>query len=121
MRWRYVWPALALLAVPACDGLAPSGGDRSGEDVIAGGFVPGDLEDEGAQTAFSLVQTAIYDRYPSPALVDTVQMDMQVVAGLNYRFRIEMTGAPESRAIYEAVVYRDLDDNYEITSLNRLQ
>lgn len=118
MTWRYMWPALLLVAIPACDGLSNR---ADGEDVIAGGYGDGNLNEEGAQTALRLVETAIYDRYPSRALIDQVSLETQVVAGLNYRFRIEMSGAPESRAIYEAVVYRDLEDSYELTSLTRLQ
>ena len=68
-----------------------------------------------------MVETAIYKQYPTRALVDRVALETQVVAGLNYRFRVEMTGAPEARAIYSAVVYRNLDDDYELTTLDKLQ
>ena len=118
MMWRYVWPAVLLVILPACDSL---NNRADSEDVIAGGYGDGNLSEEGAQTALRLVETAIYDRYPSRAEIDQVQLEVQVVAGLNYRFRIEMSGAPESRAVYEAVVYRDLEDSYELTSLTRLQ
>lgn len=121
MTWKQVWPAVVLAAAVACGDPAGQAPPAAETDRAVGGYGPGDLSQEGAKTALALVETAIYERYPSRAMIETVELETQLVAGLNYRFRIEMSGAPESRAIYEAVVYRDLDDNYEITSLNRLQ
>ena len=50
-----------------------------------------------------------------------MSLETQVVAGLNYRFRVEMTGSPEGRSVYTATVYRNLDDEYELTALDKLQ
>lgn len=94
---------------------------EGGWDQVVGGYGPGDVSEPGAKIAYDMVETAIYEQYPTRALVDKVALETQVVAGLNYRFRIEMTGAPEARAIYSAVVYRNLDDAYELTSLDKLQ
>lgn len=128
MRFAHGLPALLLAIIAAgCNGdgaPAPSGEtfDRAAsEDVIAGGYGTGDLEDPATQTAYQIVLDAIAERYPSRALVEKKEVEVQVVAGLNYRFRIEMSGDPQTRAIYEAVVYRDLDDTYELTRLDRLQ
>ena len=93
----------------------------NGWTEIVGGYGPGDVAEPGAKIAYDMVEAAIYEQYPTRALVDQVTLETQVVAGLNYRFRIEMTGAPEARAIYSAVVYRNLDDAYELTSLDKLQ
>lgn len=95
--------------------------DTMGDDVIVGGYGPGDRSEAGAKIAYAIVEAAIYDQQPTRALVDSVDLETQLVAGLNYRFRVEMTGPAETRAIYRAVVYRDLSDNYELTSLTKLQ
>lgn len=92
-----------------------------GDEILVGGYGPGDPAEPGAKLAYQMVEKAIYERYPTRALVDVVTLETQLVAGLNYRFRVEMTGAPDSRAIFSAVVYRDLSDTYELTSLEKLQ
>ncbi|MEL6754612.1 MAG: hypothetical protein AAFO57_11345 [Pseudomonadota bacterium] len=95
--------------------------DPADYEPLPGGFGPGDPSEPGAKVAYEMVVDAIYEQYPTRALVDVVTLETQVVAGLNYRFRVEMTGAPEARAIYQAKVYRDLEDTYEITSLEKIQ
>lgn len=88
---------------------------------LAGGYAPGDVSDPIAKAAYNMVQDAIYDQFPTRALVDVVTLETQVVAGLNYRFRVEMTGSADARAIYDAVVYRDLQGDLELTRLEKLQ
>ncbi len=90
-------------------------------EMVTGGYGTGDLEEDGAKTALSIATEAIYQRYPTRALVEAVTLETQVVAGLNYRYSIEMSGSQNARGIYEATVYRDLDDNFELTSLAKLQ
>lgn len=110
--------------VSASPGDEPAGFETVSDpdaEMVTGGYGAGDLEEDGAKTALRIATDAIYERFPTRALVDTVSLETQVVAGLNYRYRIEMTGSPDARSIYEATVYRDLDDNFELTSLNKLQ
>lgn len=95
--------------------------DPADYEPMPGGYGPGDPSEPGAKIAYEIVEAAIYDAFPSRALVDTVALETQIVAGRNYRFRVEMTGAPEARGIYEAVVFRGLDDSYELTRLEKLQ
>ncbi len=95
--------------------------DEEAGEVLAGGYSTGDMEEDGAKRALKIATDAIYHRFPTRALVDSVSLETQVVAGLNYRYRIEMGGAPDVRAIFEAIVFRDLDDTYELTSLTKLQ
>ncbi|MEM9740878.1 MAG: hypothetical protein AAF829_13545, partial [Pseudomonadota bacterium] len=78
--------------------------DAADYEPLPGGYGPGDPAEPGAKVAYQMVEQAIYDQYPTRALVDVVALETQVVAGLNYRFRVEMTGAPQARAIYEAAV-----------------
>ena len=91
------------------------------EDILVGGYVDADIDDEASLKAKNLMIDAIYKKYPTRALVDKVDMEIQVVAGLNYRFRVEMTGAQSTRDIFTGTVYRDIRDNYELTSLNKLK
>ena len=95
--------------------------DEERGEPLAGGYAAGDMQDEGAKKALQIATDAIYERFPTRALVDAVSLETQVVAGLNYRYRIEMGGSPDARAIFEAIVYRDLDDNYELNRLTKLQ
>lgn len=89
--------------------------------MIVGGYGAGDVSEPGAQTAYGLAQDAIYTAHPTRALVDKVELETQVVAGLNYRFRIEMTGSQDARDIYSVTVYRDLEGTYTVTDLTKLQ
>lgn len=123
--------ALSVLALAAAcagqlgsDGQLREASEVAGEaegSVMVGGYAPGDASTPGASVAYDMALEAIYAAYPTRALVDEVSMETQVVAGLNYRFRIEMTGAPESRSIYSVTVYRNLEDSYEVTDLTKLQ
>ncbi|MEL6569873.1 MAG: hypothetical protein AAFQ22_15770 [Pseudomonadota bacterium] len=95
--------------------------DPADYEPMPGGYGPGDASEPGAKMAYQIVEEAIYEQFPTRALVDVVALETQVVAGINYRFRVEMTGAPEARAIYEAVVYRSLNDTYELSRLEKIQ
>jgi|GEM_PF-1274422 len=99
---------------------APKPDDFTQNDILVGGYAPADIEDEASTKAKEMVIDEIYKRFPTRALVDKVDMEIQVVAGLNYRFQIEMTGNQANRDVFTGVVYRDLDDNYKLTSLDRL-
>lgn len=93
--------------------------DGAGDLPMPGGFAPGDPAEPGAKVAYSMVENAIYQRVEPGVLVDRVTLETQVVAGLNYRFQVEMTGAPDGGATFIAVVYRSLDDAFELVSLAR--
>ncbi|MFC7291926.1 hypothetical protein [Hirschia litorea] len=90
-------------------------------NIIAGGYAPADLSDENATRAKELMIDTIYRKFPTRALVDKVSAEVQVVAGLNYRFRIEMTGMPRTRDIFTGVVYMDLKQKMTVTSLEQIQ
>jgi hypothetical protein len=102
-------PALAPAAIvePATPTPAP---------VITGGYSPASLNDEMTKAAQAVAVDAIYKRDPTRALVEKVEVEMQVVAGLNYRFVITMTGG----ARYDVTVYRKLDGTMEVTNYAKL-
>ena len=83
---------------------------------MTGGYSPASLDDEMTKAAQAVAVDAIYTRDPTRALVEKVEAEIQVVAGLNYRFVITMTGG----ARYGVTVYRKLDSTMEVTEYARL-
>lgn len=84
--------------------------------VIAGGYTdpgPTNAADADESAARDLAIKEIYRKFPTRARVEKVTVQTQVVAGLNYRFQVVLSGG----AVYEAVVYRDLDDHMTVTSV----
>jgi len=101
--------AVAIEATPPTPMPAP-------EPVATGGYSPASLDDEMVKAAQAVAVDAIYTRDPTRALVEKVEAEMQVVAGLNYHFTITMTGG----ARYDVTVYRKLDGTMEVTDYARL-
>jgi hypothetical protein len=58
----------------------------------------------------------IYRREPQRGLVEDVQREAQVVAGMNYRFTVKMSGQNS----YRVVVFRPLQGEMMITSFEKL-
>ena len=86
------------------------------EPVVTGGYSPASLDDEMVKAAQAVAVDAIYTRDPTRALVEKVEAELQVVAGINYQFVITMTGG----ARYGVTVYRKLDGTMEVTDYARL-
>ena len=84
--------------------------------MIVGGYVAADLNEPGVKAAQAVAVNEIYTQRPTRALVEKVGAEMQVVAGLNYRFTISMSGG----ASYRVVVYRNLQGEMSVSSLDRL-
>jgi hypothetical protein len=84
-------------------------------DVIAGGYGTADVNDPDLKAAQKLAVDALYKKFPQRGLVEKWTAEIQVVAGLNYKFDIQMTGGKH----YEAVVYRPLGakPKLEVTSV----
>jgi hypothetical protein len=88
----------------------------SPEPAIVGGYAPADLAYETVKAAQTVATDAIYTRDPTRALVEKVEAEQQVVAGMNYRFVITMTGG----AKFGVTVFRDLDGKMEVTEYAKL-
>jgi hypothetical protein len=84
--------------------------------MIVGGYVAADLNEPVVKAAQAVAVNEIYTQRPTRALVEEVGAEMQVVAGLNYRFTIGMSGG----AAYRVVVYRNLQGEMSVSSLDRL-
>ena len=80
------------------------------------GYGAADLNDENVKAAQTLAVNEIYTRNPTRALVDKVSAEQQVVAGLNYRFTIVMTGG----AAYRVIVFRSLQGQMSVSSFEKL-
>lgn len=86
------------------------------EVVITGGYAKADQAEAGTKTAEDFAVTEIYKRDPTRALVENVEVKVQVVAGLNYDFDITMTGGSR----FKIVVYRDLQNVMKVTSYEKV-
>lgn len=88
--------------------------------VISGGYGAANEEAPGLKEARELAVAEIYRRHPTRALVAKVETEVQVVAGLNYRFTITMSGDPVTAKRYAVAVYRDLQRRMSVTSLEAI-
>lgn len=85
------------------------------EPPVVGGYATASGEEPGYAEAEALAIATIYKREPQRGLVESKSAQVQVVAGLNFRFDIKMSG--ENR--YTVVVYRDLKGALEVTSFTK--
>jgi hypothetical protein len=104
-------PAAAEIVEPA-----PTPAPPEPAPVMTGGYSPASVEDEMVKAALAVATDAIYKRDPTRALVEKVEAEQQVVAGMNYHFVITMTGG----ARYGVTVYRKLDSTMEVTNYAKL-
>jgi hypothetical protein len=86
------------------------------EVVITGGYAKADQAEAGTKAAEDFAVAEIYRRDPTRALVEKVEVKVQVVAGLNYAFDITMTGGSR----FKVVVYRDLQNAMKVTSYEKV-
>ena len=84
--------------------------------MVVGGYGSSNPADEGVKAAQAIAVNELYTRNPPRALVDKVSAETQVVAGLNYRFTIVMTGG----AAYRVIVFRNLQGGMSVTSFEKL-
>jgi len=109
-------------AAPPAEPAAPAAAETPVEPVapapaapieapMTGGYGGANLEDATVKAAQALAVAEIYKREPTRALVEKVEAQQQVVAGMNYRFNITMTGG----ATYGVTVFNSLDGKMEVT------
>ena len=79
--------------------------------MIVGGYGPADLANAGVKAAEKMAIDEIYRREPQRGLVENVTREQQVVAGMNYRFTVKMTG----QNAYRIVVYKPLQGDMSVT------
>jgi hypothetical protein len=81
--------------------------------MITGGFAPADSASADVKAALALATAELYKKFPQRGLVEKSTAEVQVVAGLNYRFDIQMTGGKH----YTAVVYKPLRGDMAVSSV----
>lgn len=109
--YRSALLALAMLAGACADGPAPI--SRAGP--VAGGYGPANPSDPNLPDAERLAVDEIYRRDPQRSLVESVTREAQVVAGMNYRFTIRMSGT----GTYRVIVFKPLEGAMSITSFEK--
>lgn len=97
-----------------------AGSDTSAAAPIAGGYGGANEETPYFREARARAIAEVYRRHPTRALVESATAEVQVVAGLNYRFIIAMSGDPETRPRYEVVIFRSLSGDYSVTDFKKL-
>jgi len=106
--------AFALLA-GACANLPadnpPSAPSAAPSPVVVGGYAPANLANPDVAAAEKLAVDEVYRREPQRSLVENVTREQQVVAGMNYRFTIKMSGMNS----YRVVVYKPLQGEMSVT------
>lgn len=113
MRVTAAFVSFTALALGACATPPPV---EAPVGPIAGGYGQSNPEDEGLKAAQKIAVDEIYKRNPTRALVEKATAETQVVAGLNYRFTIVMSGG----ATYRVVVFRDLQGAMSVTSYEKV-
>jgi hypothetical protein len=94
---------VVLLASVLSASCAANPADTSGSSVV-GGYLPANAGDADVAAAEKLAVDEIYRREPQRSIVQNVTREQQVVAGMNYRFTIKMSGMNS----YRVVVFKPL-------------
>jgi hypothetical protein len=95
---------IVLFAAAVLAGCANAPADTPASPVIVGGYSPANLGDADLMAAEKMAVDEIYRREPQRSIVETVTREQQVVAGMNYRFTIKMSGMNS----YRVVVFKPL-------------
>jgi hypothetical protein len=123
-------PVILVVGACAADPPAPPPGDTAtqvvpsatqpapdtGRPVVVGGYSAASATDAMVQAAEKLAIDEIYKREPQRSIVETVTREQQVVAGMNYRFNVKMSGVNR----YEVVVFRSLQGEMSVTGFTKL-
>jgi hypothetical protein len=113
MRATTAFVSFIAFALAAC--ATPPSGEPPAPPIV-GGYSAADLNDEGVKAAQKVALDEIYKRNPTRALVEKATVERQVVAGMNYRFVIHMSG----EASYRVVIFRGLQGTMSVTSYEKL-
>jgi hypothetical protein len=71
---------------------------------VVGGYSPADAGNADVSAAEKMAVDEIYRREPQRSIVENVTREQQVVAGMNYRFTIKISGMNS----YRVVVFKPL-------------
>jgi hypothetical protein len=110
--FRSVFLVLALAAGACAHAPAPAEGPAP---MTVGGYGPAEIANPDVATAEKLAVAEIYRLEPQRSLVENVTREQQVVAGMNYRFTIKMTGQNS----YRVVVFKPLQGEMSVTNFEK--
>jgi hypothetical protein len=117
---RFALAASALVLAGACThdapAPAPAPAPQAPRMPVTGGYAPADINNADVKAARDFAVAELYRRFPQRAIVEGATAEQQVVAGMNYRFEITMSGGKK----YRAVVYRNLQGAMSVTTLEAL-
>lgn len=118
---RIIFAALGAVLLAGCNQTVSQPSEQN-EAPLAGGFGSADAEDAGTKKAEAMALDAIYEAHPTRMLAFVQSREVQVVAGLNYKFRIGMGGSEtDIKKTYEVTVYRNLEGDFEVTRLTEVE
>jgi hypothetical protein len=83
---------------------------------MPGGYSEASLDNETVNAAKLIAVDEIYKREPQRAIVEKVEAQQQVVAGMNYRFTITMSGGSR----YGVTVFHSLGGEMTVTDFSKL-
>jgi hypothetical protein len=84
--------------------------------TLVGGYSPANESDPELMAAEKVAIGEIYRREPQRGMVEDIQREAQVVAGMNYRFTVKMSGQNS----YRVVIFRPLEGAMMVTSFEKL-
>jgi hypothetical protein len=112
----------AMLAAGCTDPAKPADpadpADTAAPPAVVGGYSPADAGNADVVAAEKLAVDEIYRREPQRSIVENVTREQQVVAGMNYRFTIKMSGMNS----YRVVVFKPLpgQGDMSVTAFEKL-
>jgi hypothetical protein len=106
-------PMLLLSAAP----LPALAQQPTGNPTISGGFGEANESAPGYAEARALALRELKKKAPRRAKVETISSEVQVVAGLNYRFEIGLSNGQR----WEVVVFRNLQGRQSVSRIGKLQ
>ena len=113
---RKPWFFGAALVLAACTGAPEAARSEAPQPPAAGGYQPTQRNDDIINAAERLAVAEIYQRDPQRGILEKVTREQQVVAGMNYRFTIKMTGLNA----YRIVVFKPLEGEMTVTAFEKL-
>lgn len=113
---RFVTAAALPLALIACQAQPKPEPLQPPKPMIVGGYASADLKSPQVMAAQKVAVDEIYKRDPQRGIVEKVTAEQQVVAGMNYRFDIKMTGANH----YKITVFKPLQGEMGVTAFEKL-
>lgn len=112
MRFTFAL-VLAGLSIAACQGGKCAGSDPK--------FLQIESPDNSIRAARRLAIDELYTRHPTRALVDFANVKQTSTQPAVFAVHIEMTGAPDARAIYDVEVSETPDGNLSVTGFTKVQ